>query len=113
MVKFAVAANDQIADAMDRAVRFTDEREVITGEALSGESACFLDVDIAASLDDAFAVIRNVVINEADISAAFWALTGLSFSECLEAVIAGKAFSLTRRFDGKENSEPKGSILGA
>ena len=82
---FAVAADDEIAGAFDRAGEFAEDGEVVAAQGDAGDGAGFLDDHVAAGLDAAVPVFGDFVIQQADVAAAFRALAGLGFGDGGEA----------------------------
>ena len=100
---FPVAADDQVARAFDRASEFAKHGEVVALEGDAGDDAGFLDHHVAAGLDAAVPVLGDVIVDEADVIAAFRALARLGFGDGGVSEVAVKARDVTRRLDGIEN----------
>jgi hypothetical protein len=71
VVDFCVCANDQVAEAFDRAMDAADEGEVVTAKAGGVEYAVFANDYIPASLNAAIAESGDFVAEKAEIAAAF------------------------------------------
>lgn len=106
---FAVAADGEVAGAFDGAGQLADDGEVMTLECDAGDAACFLDDDIAASLNASVPDFRDLVIKQADVAAAFRALAGLRFGDGFVAVAAVETGDVARWLDGIEQPHEKGS----
>lgn len=74
---FAVAADDQIPAAFDRAGQFTQHGEVVALQGDTRNRAGFTNDNVATGLDAAVPRLGNRVIDEADVTAALGALAGL------------------------------------
>ena len=93
------AADDDLAGAFHRAGELADDGEVVALDVRAGDDSGFLDDDIATSLDAAVPRGGDVVVQQADVAAAFRALAGLGLADGGVGVAAVEAGDLARWLD--------------
>ena len=96
-VDFRVCADDQVAGADHRAIDAAEEREIMAGETGGVEDAVFSNDHVAAGFDAAFPEAVDFVVEQAQVAAAFWALTGLGVARGGEMVSARETGELAWR----------------
>lgn len=101
---FSVAADDEISGTFDRAGEFAEHGEVVAAERGTCDDAGFLDDYIAASLDTAVPVVGDFIVKQADVTAAFRALTGLCLGDGGKGVSAIEATDITGWLERKDQA---------
>ena len=81
---FAMAADDEVARALDGAGEGSEHGEVVTAECGAGDGAGFLDDHVATGLDSAVPMLGDVIVQKADVAAALGALAGLGLGNSSE-----------------------------
>lgn len=79
--------------------------EVMTGYGGIAYGSIFTNRDVAAGLDAAVPSFVDIIVDEADVFAAFRALAGLGFRDGLECVLAAEARDFPRRVVAREQAE--------
>ena len=69
-----MTADDQVTGAFHRAGEFAKDGEIVALDGGSGKDSGFVNHHIAARLDAAVPIVGNVVVEQADVAAAFRAL---------------------------------------
>lgn len=92
---FTMTADDQVAGAFDGSGKLTEDSKVMAAESDAGDDPRFLDHDIPTSLNSAVPVLIDFVVEQADVTAAFRALTGLGLANGQVRIAAAEAADFT------------------
>ena len=105
---FAMAADDEVAGAFHGSGEFAEDGEVMAAEGDAGDDAGFLDHDVAAGLDAAVPMLVDLVVEQADVAAAFRALAGLCVPDGGVGIAATEAGDFPRWLGGVEKPHQEG-----